>query len=52
MKAPPKITHIRKLTAQQAASVTTGQMLVLLMQLLNVLAPAWLAKEGIGQSGG
>jgi len=25
---------------------------MLLMQLLDILAPAWLAKEGIGQSGG
>lgn len=47
---PPR--HCRTLTVQAAANITTGQVLIILMQLLDILAPAWLAKEGIGQSGG
>jgi len=44
--------HCRPVTARRAESPSTGQLLMLLMQLLDILAPAWLAKEGIGQSGG
>jgi len=44
--------HCRKLSVRQAASMSTGKLLMLLMLLLDILAPAWLAKEGIGQSGG
>ncbi|HOV59965.1 MAG TPA: hypothetical protein PK349_02750 [Candidatus Hydrogenedentes bacterium] len=47
-----KRRRVRVLTARRAASPSTGQLLMLLMQLLDILAPAWLAKEGIGQSGG
>ena len=46
--------HLRPLAKRpkKAVDLTTGQLLALLTNLLSVVTPAFLAKEGVGQSGG
>jgi hypothetical protein len=46
--------HIRTIARRpnRAADLSLGQLLALLTNLLGVLTPAILSKDGIGQSGG
>ena len=46
--------HLRRLTATPARAddVTVGQVMALLMRLLDIVTPFVLAKEGTGQSSG
>lgn len=47
-------SHLRAIAKrpERAVDLTTGQLLALLTNLLSVVTPAFLAKEGVGQSGG
>ncbi len=46
--------HLRNLARRPgvAADLSVGQVLALLTNILGVLTPAFLSKEGVGQSGG
>lgn len=47
-------SHMRNVSRRpnRAADLSLGQVLALLTNLLGVLTPAILSKDGVGQSGG